>query len=131
MSTIYRIIGICLGVPSETFIYNYYDKNKVYHSIGPITPKDFYEEYVRPLYDVDKKVCIVTDPRPSNQYGKAYTVDCLGNVVAGRRCIYNNQPVELLLEITAESIQDGEAVWFGCEVNKRFAGKQGILDVKV
>jgi bleomycin hydrolase len=131
MSHIYRIVAICLGVPSETFTFSYYDKNKTYHSIGPITPKAFYTEHVKPVFDVDNKVCIVTDPRPSNEYGKVYTVDCLGNVVGGRLCIYNNQPVELLLEITAKSIRDGEAVWFGCEVMKRFAGKQGILDTQV
>lgn len=73
----------------------------------------------------------MTDPRPTNEYGKAYTVDCLGNIVGGRRCIYNNQPVELLLDVIAKSIKDGEAVWFGCEVSKRFAGKQGIQDLKV
>lgn len=71
----------------------------------------------------------MTDPRPANEYGKAYTVDCLGNVVGGRKCIYNNQPVATLLELTALSIKEGDAVWFGCEVGKRFAGKQGIQDL--
>lgn len=73
----------------------------------------------------------MTDPRPSNEYGKAYTVDCLGNVIGGRRCIYNNQPVELLMKLAAASIMEGEAVWFGCEVSKRFAGKQGIQDLEM
>nr|CAI5864292.1 unnamed protein product [Callosobruchus analis] len=52
-------------------------------------------------------------------------------MVGGRRCIYNNQPVELLLELTAKSIKEGEAVWFGCDVSKRSASKQGIQDLKV
>lgn len=74
-------------------------------------------------------MCLVTDPRSTNQYGKAYTVDCLGNVVGGRKCIYNNQPVELLMELAAKSIKEGEPVWFGCEVSKRFASSQGIQDL--
>lgn len=131
MSNIYRIVGICMGIPAETFTWTYYDKNKTYHSIGPITPKEFYENHVKPVFNVDDKVCLVTDPRPSNEYGKAYTVDCLGNVVGGRRCIYNNQPVELLMKLAAASIMEGEAVWFGCEVSKRFAGKQGIQDLEM
>lgn len=77
------------------------------------------------------QICLVTDPRPTNEYGKVYTVDCLGNMVGGRKCIYNNQPVELLLDLTGKSIEAGEAVWFGCEVSKRFASKQGIQDLKV
>lgn len=56
MGTIFRIIGICLGIPDQKFTWCYYDKNKAYHSIGPITPKEFYEEYVRPLFNVDHKV---------------------------------------------------------------------------
>ncbi|KAJ8978771.1 hypothetical protein NQ317_015495 [Molorchus minor] len=131
MTNVYRVVGICLGIPNETFTWSYYDKNKAFHSVGPVTAQDFYEKQVKPLFDVDDKVCLVTDPRPSNQYGKVYTVDCLGNVVGGRKCIYNNQPVELLLDLTAKSISEGEAVWFGCEVSKRYAGKQGIQDLKV
>jgi len=37
------------------------------------------------------KVCLVSDPRPDNPTGQTYTVDCLGNVVGGRKTIYNNQ----------------------------------------
>ncbi|XP_050305483.1 bleomycin hydrolase isoform X2 [Anthonomus grandis grandis] len=131
MTHIYRIVGICLGIPNETFTWNYYDKNKAFHSVGPITPQNFYEEHIKPIFNIDDKVCLVTDPRSTNQYGKVYTVEYLGNVVDGRRCIYNNQPVELLLELTAKSIKAGEAVWFGCDVSKRFAPKLGIQDLKI
>ncbi|KAI4454906.1 bleomycin hydrolase [Holotrichia oblita] len=131
MQNIFRIVGICLGIPNETFTWNYYDKNKIFHSIGPITPLEFYQKHVRMLYNVDDKVCLVTDPRPANEYGKAYTVDCLGNVVGGRKCIYNNQRVGTLLDLAAQSIREGDAVWFGCEVGKRFAGKQGIQDLDI
>lgn len=68
----------------------------------------------------------MTDPRPTSPYGRAFTVDCLGNVVGGRPIVYNNQPVELLMKLAAESIKNNEAVWFGCEVAKRFASKAGI-----
>jgi bleomycin hydrolase len=77
------------------------------------------------------QVCLVTDPRPSNPYGHLYTVDCLGNMVGGRTTIYNNQPVELLAKVAADSIKANEAVWFGCEVFKRYAGKSGLLDLEV
>lgn len=58
-------------------------------------------------------------------------MDCLGNVVDGRPVLYNNQPVEVLLQMVAASLKAGEPVWFGCEVSKRFAGKQGIEDLNV
>lgn len=130
MIVIYRIIGICLGIPSETITFEYYDKSKNYNVIGPITPVEFYEKYVKPYYNVNDKICLVTDPRPSNPYGKLYTIDCLGNVTDGRPTLYNNQPPELLMKLCAESIKQNEPVWFGCDVNKRLVGKQGIEDLK-
>lgn len=131
MSEIYKIVGICLGIPSETITWEYYDKSKVYQSIGPVTPFEFYNSYVKPYFNVEEKVCLVTDPRPTSRYQQAYTVDCLGNVVGGRPVLYNNQPVELLLKLVTESLKQGEPVWFGCEVSKRFASKQGIEDLDI
>ncbi|RXG73873.1 Bleomycin hydrolase [Armadillidium vulgare] len=81
--------------------------------------------------DVLHWVCLVNDPRPKNEYSKTFTVDCLGNMVNGRVIIYNNQPIEVLMKYAAESIKSGEAVWFGCEVSKRFASKLGIQDIDV
>ena len=46
-------------------------------------------------------------------------MDCLGNMVGGRRIIYNNQPIEVLMNLTKNSIMANESVWFGCEVSKR------------
>lgn len=131
MSEIYKIVGICLGIPPETFTWEYYEKSKAYKSIGPVTPLQFYNENVKPYFNVEDKVCLVTDPRPTSAYEQAYTVDCLGNVVGGRPVLYNNQPVELLLQVVTESLKAGEAVWFGCEVSKRFASKQGIEDLEI
>lgn len=131
MTTIFRIVGICLGVPPTEFTWEYYDKSKEYHKVGPISPLEFYNSYVKKLFDVDEKVCLVSDPRASNPVGHTYTVDCLGNVVGGRKTIYNNQPIETLIEVTAKSIKAGEAVWFGCEVSKFLASKQGLLDLDI
>lgn len=75
------------------------------------------------------QVCLVNDPRPTSKYCQTYTVDGLGNVVGGRRVLYNNQPVEILMDLVVKSLKGNEPVWFGCEVSKRFAGKQGIEDL--
>lgn len=75
-------------------------------------------------------MCLVADPRPFNEYGKTYCVEFLNNMIGGKPCIYNNQPIQLLLDVTGKSIKSGEAVWFGCDVSKRFANKQGLLDLK-
>lgn len=56
MVVVYRIVGICIGIPNTKFTWEYMDKSKEYHSVGPITPKEFYEKYVKPVYNVDDKV---------------------------------------------------------------------------
>jgi len=130
MKTIFRIVSICLGIPPKSFTWEYTDKSKKYQKVSNVTPQEFYNEHVKPVFDAAEKVCLVTDPRPSNPTGKPYTVDCLGNVVDGRPTVYNNQPVETLVEIAAKSIKAGEPVWFGCQVGKHMASKQGILDLE-
>ncbi|KAG8198800.1 hypothetical protein JTE90_007104 [Oedothorax gibbosus] len=131
MEELYRVISICIGVPPESFTWEYYNKNKAYNSVGPITPLKFYEEYVKPHVNVDDLVCLVHDPRPENPIGKTYTVDCLGNMVGGRPVLYINQEVKDLMKYAAESIKKNEPVWFGCDVGKRYNLKLGIQDLKI
>ncbi|KAA0201972.1 hypothetical protein HAZT_HAZT007251, partial [Hyalella azteca] len=145
MLEVYRILAVTIGVPPSAFTWQYYDKTKAYKEIGPISPKEFYEQHVKPVFDVEQKVkadcvccdvllpgdvCLVNDPRPSNPYGRLYSVDCLGNMAGGRMTIYNNQPIETLMKVSGDSIRDGEAVWFGSEVDKGFVRKLGIQDTE-
>jgi len=130
MSVIFRIIGICLGVPPETFTWQYYDKAKKYNDVREVTPLQFYTQHVKPVFDISNKICLVSDPRPQNPYGKLYSVEFLGNVVGGKKTVYNNQPIEELMKATAESISRNESVWFGCDVTKNFATKPGLADTK-
>ncbi|CAK1541795.1 unnamed protein product [Leptosia nina] len=129
IAIIYQIVGTCLGTPQEKFTFEFYNKEKSYNSLGPLTPQEFYNQHVRPLYNVDDKVCLVSDPRESNPFGRLYTLQCLGNVVGGRQTAYNNQPIETLMKVVKDSISGGEAVWFGCEVSKRFERKHGLEDL--
>ncbi|XP_072098930.1 bleomycin hydrolase isoform X1 [Mobula birostris] len=128
---IFRVINICLGTPPETFTWEFRDKEKNYHKIGPITPLQFYQEHVKPFFNVKDKVCLVNDPRSFNPYGKLYTVDFLNNMSDASKTLYVNQPIEMLKQMAAASIKDGEAVWFGCDVGKQFCSKLGINDLNI
>lgn len=50
-------MSIYLGLPDEMITWEYVDKSKTYHSIGPITPQEFYIKHVKPIYNFDNKVC--------------------------------------------------------------------------
>lgn len=56
MAEIYKVVGICLGIPAEKFTWEYYDKAKAYHSVGPIKPVEFYNTMVKPIFNVEDKV---------------------------------------------------------------------------
>ena len=64
----------------------------------------------------------MNDPRPQNLYNRLYTVEYLGNMVGGRKTLYNNQPVDVLKKLAAASIKDGEVClvslhgWHGAAV---------------
>lgn len=46
--------------------------------------------------------------------------------------VYNNQPIEVLMEACKLSIsQLSEPVWYSCEVNQRFSSELGIEDLKM
>ena len=122
---IYNIVSICIGIPCETFTWEYYDKDKKYNKIGPVTPFEFYEKHVKPWFNVNDKVCLHSDPRSCLEFGKGYTIDCRGNVVGGTPVFFNNQPVDVLIDLVTKSVQDGEPVWFGCDVAQRIVRFQG------
>lgn len=54
------------------------------------------------------QVCIVNDPRPKNPYKKMYTVEYLNNMANANIVHYNNQPIEVLKSLTAESLRNNE-----------------------
>lgn len=56
----FRVVSVCLGTPPETICFEYRDKDKNFHRIGPITPKDFYIKHVKPLYNLRDKVLPLT-----------------------------------------------------------------------
>lgn len=130
MEDVYRIVSICTGTPPDTFTWRYYDKEKKFHSIGPITPLEFYRQHVKPYFNVLDKVVLVNDPRPDNPYDKLYTVEFLNNVVNAPVILYLNQPSDVVKKYAAMSIKNGEPVWFGSDVNQHCSWtKIGIEDL--
>jgi bleomycin hydrolase len=126
MGAIYRIVSIHLGTPPERFTWQWTDQDKVFHRDENVTPQEFIERYVD--LPLDEYVCVVNDPRPTSPYGRTYTVEYLGNVVGGDRVTYLNVDPDTLKKIAQRTIEDGEPVWFGCDVGKMMRRDVGIWD---
>ena len=55
------MLCIHLGTPPEEFVWQYRDKNKEFHRVGTLTPRQFAQRYVT---GVEEFVVVAHDPRP-------------------------------------------------------------------
>ena len=112
MNTIYRIVSICLGIPPENFVWRFKDEDKNLQKIGPITPLEFYNEHVKPHFDVSQKVHLRADPRSTSLTGQTYTSEDSGTIIGGEDHCYLNIEMETLKGLASKSIQNEKAVIF-------------------
>lgn len=129
LTDFHRMLTIHFGAPPASFEWAWRDKDKAFHRHGVITPQEFYAEYVG--IDLDDMVCLINAPTQDKPYHKLYTVAYLGNVVGGQPVRYLNADAEVLKKAAADSIVDGQAVWFGSDVGQMMQGDLGLLDMDV
>jgi bleomycin hydrolase len=127
MEEIYRFLCICLGKPPKTFDFEYRDKDDGFHRDCGLTPHTFMEKYV--TMNLDEYVSLINAPTADKPYGRSYTVRYLGSVKEGTPVRYLNLPIQELKRAAIAQMQDGEPVWFGCDVGKRSERDGGIMDV--
>jgi bleomycin hydrolase len=129
LRVIYRVLCIHLGTPPERFYWQWTDKDREFHRDGELTPLEFAERYVDlPIADY---VCLVHDPRPSSPVGRTFTVQYLGNVLGSPPVTYLNVDMSLIKDITARALEQGEPVWFGCDVGKMMSNEYGVWDARL
>jgi bleomycin hydrolase len=126
LETIDRILNIHLGTPPERFLWQWRKSDGAFERSGELTPAEFASRFVE--MPLDEYVCLVHDPRPANPYGRTYTVQYLGNVVGGRRVTYLNVPMDVMKGVARQVLEDGEPVWFGCDVGKQMRRDLGLMD---
>lgn len=120
--TYYYLVGF-LGTPPVIFDYTFKSKDKVI-SWNDLTPLQLLE---KTKFIPDDWVSIVNDPRQKNPYNKYYQVEYLGNVM-DQHVGWLNLPIERLNELTKNSINDNQPVWFGCDVGASLDRETGIHD---
>ena len=128
LSTIYRMLSICLGFPPEKVDFIVRDKDNNLIREEGLSPQEFYEKYVG--WDLRDYVSLINAPTGDKPYGQAYTVRFLGSVHEARPVRYLNLPVDELKKAAIRQMQDGEPVWFGCDVGQRHVRELGIMDTR-
>ncbi|MFJ3333037.1 aminopeptidase C [Enterococcus sp. NPDC086594] len=125
LEDIYRFLATSLGTPPETFDFEYRDEDKNYHIDRNLTPQSFYEKYVG--VDLDDYVSIINAPTVDKPYNQSYTVEMLGNVVGGKEVKYLNVDMPTFKKLAIAQLEQGESVWFGCDVGQSSTRDTGIM----
>ncbi|MCR5795775.1 MAG: C1 family peptidase [Solobacterium sp.] len=122
----YGLIASCFGLPPQEFTFEYYDKDRKYHSAAHVKPLDFYREYL--AQDLDDYIVLINGPTADKPYRKMYTVKYLGNVAGGNPVSFLNLEILEFKELILKQLQDDELVWFGCDCGKEGDRKTGLWD---
>jgi len=128
MENVYQLLVKFLGTPPTQFDWTFMDKDKKLQRINNLSPKKFYDEIVKPLFNVTDYVSIIHDPRPKSNYNRAYTVEYLGSVVEAPPIRHLNLDIARVKELVKQSLNNNSPVWFGCDVGKEYVKSQASLD---
>lgn len=125
LQEVYNLLAISLGTPPTEFDFEYRDEEKNYHLDQGLTPQSFYAKYVG--VDLDEYVSIINAPTEDKPFMKSYTVDMLGNVVDGKQVKYLNLEMDDFKDLAVKQLEQGESVWFGCDVGQSSTRDSGIM----
>lgn len=125
LQEVYNLLAISLGTPPNEFDFEYRDEEKNYHLDQGLTPKSFYEKYVG--VNLEDYVSIINAPTEDKPFMKSYTVDMLGNVVDGKQVKYLNLEMAEFKALAVKQLEQGESVWFGCDVGQSSTRDSGIM----
>ncbi|MFC4617566.1 C1 family peptidase [Camelliibacillus cellulosilyticus] len=127
LNEVYRMLCLSLGEPPTRFDFEYRDKDDEFHRDPGLTPKDFFEKYVK--VNLDDYVSLINAPTDDKPFDRTYTVKYLGNVKGGKDVNYLNVEIDTLKEAALKQLKDNEPVWFGCDVGKWLDRDAGIMDL--
>ncbi len=126
LETIYRMLCIHLGEPPTDFEWQWRDKDKAFHRDGTLTPLEFYRKHIDA--DLSDMVCLIHCPQATKRFDEVYTINFLGNVVGGEEIKYLNVNIDVMKQASIKQLQNGEPVWFGCDVGKFLDRDRGWMD---
>lgn len=129
MEQVYKMLCIHLGEPPTEFEWQWRDKDKDFHRDGLVTPQEFYRRHID--VDLSDMVCLIHCPQETKQFDEVYTVKFLGNVVGGEIIRYLNVNLDVMKQAAIKQMQNGEPVWFGCDVGKYLDRDSGWMDTEL
>lgn len=125
LTDVHRLLTIHLGVPPTSFVFQYRTKDKEFVRVGEMTPAEFRDRYVHGL---DEFVVVTHDPRSTISLNTKYGIDRTDFMVEQPTQEHVTAELNVLKAAAIAAIQDGEPVWFACDVAKQRDKETGIWD---
>lgn len=129
MEDVWRILAIHLGTPPTSFVWQYRDKDKGFHTDGAMTPLEFAQKFVSE--EIDDYVALTHDPREEHPEGRRYVTEHSPYMEGRPPYSQITAPIEDLKKAAIGAIRDGEPVYFSCDVKAQFDREMGIWDAKL
>ncbi|CCI81724.1 C1 family peptidase [Lactobacillus hominis] len=123
----YKILAISFGTPPEKFNFSYRDENNQYHTIGEVTPLEFFKKFVD--INLNDYVELMNIPGLGYKYNQVYTIQLSKNMVDGIENRYLNVSMDEMNKLMLEQLKDGTPVWFGCDVLQEYNRPTGSLEL--
>ena len=126
---IYELLVMFLGEPPKKFNWEYYSikkEKKKYNIVKELTPVIYYKKYTS--FNVNDMVCLVNAPCKSKPFYNIFDLKHFGNVLGGHNSNFINIPIEDMIITAKKSLDNNQAIWFGCDVDKYLDEKEGLLN---
>lgn len=107
----YKIITSVYGIPSESFDFEYVDKNGQYHIDKDLTPKMFYEKYIG-LNLLDDYIEIGSYEDSKYKYGNVYEFECTSRMSEAHDLKLLNLKNDDVKKLIVKQLKSGELVPF-------------------
>ncbi len=120
----YTVFANCLGEPVQEFTFKYYDKDKKFHCVEKMTPQAFAHQYVGDFFN--DKVKLINDPR--HEYGRVLIDKRAKNATDLPDLEGINVDMDTMSLVAQKAIENGETMWFACDVVENYDRQSGILD---
>lgn len=120
---VYKILAVNFGRPPKEFQWRYETSDKKLSAQKTYTPQQFYREFVGDQLDDYYALYSI----PTLGFNKKYEID-LDRTVSDRPNMYFvNCSLETLKDVAKASLQDSNAVWFGCDVGQQSSTETGLM----
>ena len=123
LKDVYRILAVNFGIPPKEFTWRYETADNKLSPLKTYTPQQFYRDAIGdelddyyPLYSV-----------PTLAFNKKFEID-LNRIISDQPNLYFvNCDLAVLKDVARKSVEDSNAVWFGCDVGQQTNWEKGLM----